>query len=291
MNTLFSNPNPAGASKPPFNFAPATHDSFGLRQRRPTDANRETNAVDKTKDENSNPNNKSHGIPSYGKWEAVKSKVRAPPRVFLAASGKSALRNATVTSVQEEPTPSELVSDRDPNSQALIVVPNNKRYSDEASLWVVAYGFRTEAQFRALIHRLESCGTITSSRGGLSTGQNKTGADNGSNWVAVRFNSALAAHKAMCQNGGFVSVGGSTMVIGVMSLSDSHAADKLGIDIYGSHSTTYDVAIRSVSRGINEHEMMDDSELLLGDSEAGMDVSKGALDSVCGKVLAWFFMW
>jgi hypothetical protein len=196
-----------------------------------------------------------------------------------------------VTPVQQEPTPSEPVSDHDPNSQALIVVPNNKSFSDESSLWVVAYGFCTEAQFRALIHRLETCGTITSSRGGLSTGQNKTGADNGNNWVAVRFKSALAAHKAMCQNGGFVSVGGSTMVIGVMSLSDSNAADKLGIDIYGSHSTTHDVVIRSMSRSINEHLVMDDSELLLGDREAGMDVSEGPLDSVCGKVLAWFFMW
>lgn len=290
MNTLFSKPNPTGASKPPFNFAPTTHDSFGLRQRRPTDADRETNSADKTKDENSNPNNTSRGIPSYVKWEGIKSKVPAPPRVFLAASGKAALRNAMVTPVQQEPTPIEL-SDREANAQALVVVPNNKSYSDESSLWVVAYGFRTEAQFRALIHRLESCGTITSSRGGLSTGHNKAGADNGSNWVALRFNSALAAQKAMCQNGGFVSVGGSTMVIGVMSLSDSNAADKLGIDIYCSRSTTHDVVIRSVSRNINEHQVMDDSELLLGDSDAAMDVSKGALDSVCGKVLAWFFMW
>ncbi|KAL3785876.1 hypothetical protein HJC23_008764 [Cyclotella cryptica] len=295
MNNLFSNPMPTGANKAPFNFAPSTHDSSGLRQRRPTDTNRHLDSVDHTKDENSNPNNSSRGIPSYGKWDGANSKVRAPPRVFLAASGKSALRNATAMSVQQAPPPTnEHVSDGDSHSQALTVVPNTKIYSDESSLWVVAYGFRTEAQFRALIHRLESCGTITSSRGGLSTGRTKTGSDNGSNWVAVRYSSALAAHKAMCQNGGFVSVGGSTMVIGVMSLSDSNAADKLGIDIYGTHSTSHDVVIRSVSRGINEHPMTDDSDLLLGDREDGMDVSDRAtsgLDSICGKVLAWFFMW
>ena len=81
------------------------------------------------------------------------------------------------------------------------------------------------------------------------------------------------------------------MVIGVLSFTDSDAAARLGIDIYGESD---DLGIHSlINTGVHEQPIVDDSEVLLTNGEDDMEVEgdRPSLDSVCGKVLAWFFNW
>ena len=245
------------------NQPPPTGAPFGLRQRR--DINRNES------DENANPQMKE------ASRDDRKPKVRAPPRLFLSTTGKSALRSAGVPAASNV-SKAASADHKSASSQALTVVKN-----DESSLWVVAYGFRTQAHFNALLRRLESCGNITSSRG--------SNRDRSNAWVAVRYSSALSAHKALCQNGSFVSVGGQTMVIGVLSFTDSDAAARLGIDIYGESD---DLGIHSLmNTGVHEQPIVDDSEVLLtnGEDDTEVEGDRSSLDGVCGKVLAWFFNW
>jgi hypothetical protein len=241
------------------NQPPATGAPFGLRQRREAEK----------PDENADPNN--------ANTFDTKPKVRAPPRVFLAnTSAKSALR----TTATPTPPPTTTEYKPDSQSQALTLIPT-KNNTNESSHWVLAHGFRTEAQFQSLLRRLDSCGTITSSRGSRETLNN---------WIAVRYSSALAAHKALCQNGTIVSVAGTTMIVGVQSLVESDAEAKLGIDIY---SGSDDLGLYSlVGCRVREQPLVDDSEVLLTSGEERLEEGeRSKLDGLCGKVLAWFFAW
>jgi hypothetical protein len=250
------------------NQPPPTGAPFGLRQRRDTE---------KT-DENANPNNAKTTLFD------IKPKVRAPPRVFLATSTKSALRTTAAAPSTLPPSSKEHTN----SSQALTLI-HNPPSSDESSHWILAHGFRTEPQFQSLLRRLESCGTITSSRGSRKSLNN---------WIAVRYSSVLAAHKALCQNGSIVSVAGTTMVVGVQSFVGSDVEAKLGIDIYNSGDKgEEDLGLYSlVGCGVRELPVVDDSEVLLinGGEERRMieeEDERSRLDGVCGKVLAWFFGW
>lgn len=171
----------------------------------------------------------------------------------------------------------------------------------DAPFTLASAGYRNEAHFRALYHRLESCGTITARRGGLacfgesSGGVTDVGSDN---WVAVRYESVLCAKKALCQDGNFVSLGGgSTMIIGVMPLSESDAAARLGIDVAGGPSRG-GVTLSGDPRGKRRrYELQSEEDVILYQDERRVGVAaadgeaRSGLDSLCGKVLAWFFMW
>lgn len=79
------------------------------------------------------------------------------------------------------------------------------------------------------------------------------------------------------------------MVITIMSFADYDVASQLGIDIHANHSD--DLGILSFS-GVHEHVLADDSEVLLvKNGNDGLDGDRSRLESVCGKFLAWFFMW
>mmetsp|Transcript_16226 Transcript_16226/g.35068 ORF Transcript_16226/g.35068 Transcript_16226/m.35068 type:complete len:299 (+) Transcript_16226:148-1044(+) len=265
---------------------------LGLRQRGHSSANTNGN-VGARSDENVNPNSTPReNIQTYGKWGAM-SKVPAPPRVSLATAGKFNTRRSGTTNPQQLNT--ENGSTTETNHRAL--VPMNEKDEDDLSLWVVGYGYRNEAHFRALYHRLESSGVITARRGGLSCfGEGKNNdTDNGNNWVAVRYESALCAHKAVCQHGNFVSIGGSTMVIGVMHLSESDAAAKLGINVVNGSSLQENVTLSGSFNIRNQRELRTEADIMLHEGEQGDGIIdnevKSTLDSLCGKVLAWFFMW
>ena len=153
-------------------------------------------------------------------------------------------------------------------------------------------GYRNEAHFRALYHRLESCGTITARRGGMSCfGEDKSETvDSGNNWVAVKFESALHCAKALCQHGSFVGVGGSVMIMGVMPC-ESDAAAKLGINVNkGSLGGKLTLA-RSYNKNYNRNdgEILAESDVMLIERERG-EVTSG-LDRLVGNFLGWFFMW
>ncbi|KAL7530224.1 hypothetical protein ACHAXR_003373 [Thalassiosira sp. AJA248-18] len=308
-----ANTSPSAGAGASTSYAP----QLGLRQRHHSSAT--TNGNGSSIDENANPNkNNNNMTTAYSKWGGV-SKVRAPPRMSLATgTGKSAFgRSATAAAPQRQQQPSTTESNNNrsnnESNQRAAALPSMNGIEEDLSLWVIGYGYRNEAHFRALYHRLESCGTITARRGGLSCfGESKnenddtTTTDNGNNWVAVRYESALCAHKALCQHGNFVSIGGSsggssTMVIGVMPLNESDAAAKLGINtnpspqegvkLLSSHSYNN-------NNNRNRGELRSEADILLyGDNERRGDAGiieneiKSGLDSLCGKVLAWFFMW
>ena len=173
-------------------------------------------------------------------------------------------------------------------------------------------GYRNEAQFRTLYHQLSSCGSITARRGGLSCFGEKTrsvhddddsnnnavdAVGNGDNWVAVRYESALCAHKALCQHNNLVSVGGSTVIFGVMPLNDPVVAARLGVDV-GGVSMPWEGgggvaplsapgSCHAVSR---QRKLRIEADILRDDGMTDNE-STSDLDSLCGKVLAWFFMW
>lgn len=278
---------------------------LGLRQRHSAanaNANNGNLVGARGGDENANPNSASHHgnmQTAYGKWGSM-SKVPAPPRVSLSSAGKftaAAGRSATAQQQQRQQLPTEGRNVGTASHQAL--VPTNERVEVDLSLWVVGYGYRSEAHFRALYQRLERCGVITARRGGLpcfgESKSNHDNADNGSNWVAVRYESALCAQKALCQHGNFVSLGGSTMVMGVMPLSESDAAAKLGINFDGSASREIVTLSGSYNRR-RQHELRSEADIMLHEGERGGDGTTdnevaSSLDSLCGKVLAWFFMW
>jgi len=251
-------------------------------------------------DENANPNNATRDIPTYGKFGSM-SKVPAPPRMSLATAGKSSFqanrRSAAPATQQQQQASTSQNDSRNAQSHQQSMAQRE----EDLSLWVVASGYRNEAHFRALYSRLESCGTITARRGGLSCfGEGKvdndTSADSGNNWVAVRYDSALCAQKALCQDRHFISVGGSTMVVGVMPLNESDAAVKLGINVHESSPRDEAVRLpRSYNNNRNNGELKTEADIMLFGGEQGDGISdnevKSGLDSLCGKVLAWFFMW
>ncbi|KAL9182532.1 hypothetical protein ACHAXT_013184 [Thalassiosira profunda] len=256
---------------------------FGLRQRHlPGSApNASTGTAAGAVNENAHPNN----APAYGKFGSM-AKVPAPPRVSL-ASGRAGFGRSATPQRQQPGAQS--------NNKRALAQTGGRDEQDDLSLWVVGYGYRSEAHFRALYRRLEGCGTITARRGGLACFGEGDAPDGGDNWVAVRYDSALCAQKALCQHGNFVSVGGSTMVIGTLSLSESEAAARLGINVGGSSQERVTLSRASYEPRNRRELRSDDEDVMLyederGDGTVGNEVKSG-LDSLCGKVLAWFFMW
>ena len=84
------------------------------------------------------------------------------------------------------------------------------------------------------------------------------------------------------------------MVIGSMPLSESDAAARLGINVGGSSQERVTLS-RASYEPRNRRELRSEEDVMLyederGDGTVGNEVKSG-LDSLCGKVLAWFFMW
>ena len=186
---------------------------------------------------------------------------------------------------------------------------------------IIYPGYRNEAHFRALYQRLEKCGTITARRGGLSvfgeettttTNNNNNTNDSGDNWVAIQYESALFAQKALCQHGNFVSIGGSTMVMGVMAMTESMdvAAQLLllgsassvvggdgGLLLPSSSSSREGGGVRWIGGSGLDERQGEDSVPIGNAKQRGLetvdddDELKSSIDNFCGKIMAWFFMW
>mmetsp|Transcript_34767 Transcript_34767/g.59045 ORF Transcript_34767/g.59045 Transcript_34767/m.59045 type:complete len:308 (-) Transcript_34767:134-1057(-) len=295
-SNLFGNAaNSSSASAP--SYAPA----LGLRQRHSSSVANGGNVGASRGDENSNPNSNSRDATqtNYGKWGSM-SKVPAPPRMSLATAGKSTIqsRRTVATAQQQQQAPAGNKSSAESDQRALARV--NEQEDEDLSRWVVGYGYRNKTHFRALYHRLENCGVITARRGGLACfGEATTDedADNGSNWVAVQFENALYAQKALCQRGNIVNIGGSTMVIGVMPLTELDAAAKLGIHVNKSMSSQEIVNLSSGSYSNNSRRgglRTEANDAMIYECEGDGIVDgemRSGMDSLCEKVLAWFFMW
>ncbi|KAL3826234.1 hypothetical protein ACHAXA_006262 [Cyclostephanos tholiformis] len=274
-------------------------------------------------DENSDPNDDTAGSRAPGTSRRPPSLTRKPPpRASLVASSSIVGKfvnpgrtkdGASVTTVAD--------GMRTRDEGGTIVRHTNDNYNsddgmiaEDVSLWVVGYGYRNVAQFRALYHQLSSCGVITARRGGLScfgegrrreyddggAREDDRGDDDHSNWVAVRYESALHAHKALCQHGNIVNVGGGcrgAVIFGVMPLSEPGVASKLfGIQFAGaSSSSRVGAGVAMVGGSSSSPSRIDGRRKLITEADVvrdyGDDETKSDLDSLCGRVLAWFFMW
>jgi hypothetical protein len=266
-------------------------------------------------DENFNPNGNGRTFQSH-----TTRKIPAPPRASLASTAGKFNTRWIATADRMRSDEKGGSSDVDANTRALVPAKNGDENVD-LSLWVVGFGeskidspplvcpgfasiepvlsirlagYRNEAQFRALYQQLSSCGVITARRGGLSCFGEKRNdnAVDGDNWVAVRYESVLCAHKALCQHANLVSVGGSMVILGVMPLNDPGVAAKLGIDVGVSTPWEGGMALSAagscnVSR---QHKLRTEADIMRDDGVMDNE-SKSELDSLCGKFLAWFFMW
>ena len=106
----------------------------------------------------------------------------------------------------------------------------------------------------------------------------------------MRYESALCAHKALCQHANLVSVGGNTVIVGVMPLNDPGVAAKLGIDVGVGGGVVASSSAAGSCRASGQCELKTEADILLQDDGMADNVVND-LDSLCGKVLAWFFMW
>lgn len=222
-----------------------------------------------------------------------------PPRASL-ASRKFHPRNTTNPFLLNSST----------NDGVGETVNESSAYDEDLSLWVVGYGYRNKAQFRALYHQLSSYGTITARRGGMSscffgesniiTTTTATLTDSDSNnWVAVRYESVLCAHKARCQQTTILSVedGGGFVIVGIIPVVDPNMASKLGIHVVAGAESGGGggggVALASTpgrTRYTN-HLVLTETNILLDNSYRRDNEDVVRFDSLCGKILAWIFMW
>ena len=98
-----------------------------------------------------------------------------------------------------------------------------------------------------------------------------------------------------------MSIGGSTMVMGVMALTDSM---DLAVQLLGSGSVGgSESGLLSTSREsgggvrlIGQRRTEEDVLRIGDDQQSGVeetvdDEMKSSIDSFCGKIMAWFFMW
>ena len=198
--------------------------------------------------------------------------VKKPPRASLARLGLS-------SPAASRPGPSREQGANNPGGTvtAAITRRNDQQSSrsteDDLSHWVVAYGFRNNAQHAALVRRMESCGDVTARRGG-----------NPDNWIALRFESRLSAHKALCADGALIRAGGGQMVMGVAPLTG--LATELGLDLSVGPEEAERERRKSLARRNDEISASREEDLLL---LADQDRNQGK--GICGRVLSWFFMW
>ena len=191
---------------------------------------------------------------------------------------------------------------------------------DPYATWVVVYGFTNARQFRSLLARFESYGTVVSQYGGsdYESGNsswsgpraNSRGED-GSNWVCLCYDTPLQAKKALCQHGTFLNsspdngiVGrrDEIAIVGAMRIDDA-LARKLGLrgPTGGEPVVCQSTSSRSPRRPIGKktkYGSLSEEDILMAGENVHDDVIidseltyKRRDDDLCGKVLAWIFSW
>jgi len=135
------------------------------------------------------------------------------------------------------------------------------------------------------------------------------------NWVAVRYECVLCAHKVRCQNNTILSVeygdgsggaganGQSMVIVGIMPVVDPNMALKLGIHVVaGGESLLVSLFLEGGSGGVAlvstpgktrdaNHQVLTETNILLDEYSRRGNEDVVIFDSVCGKILAWIFMW
>lgn len=123
------------------------------------------------------------------------------------------------------------------------------------------------------------------------------------NWVAVKYESQYHAHKALCLHATITNVHGSTVVMGVLSVTDEPSrATKFGI--IGSRTSSDDSTSTTLSSTYTttmtkynnpRYELKTEADVLLLNETTTtgrrMTNSNDVRSSLCGKILTWFFSW
>mmetsp|Transcript_30251 Transcript_30251/g.64853 ORF Transcript_30251/g.64853 Transcript_30251/m.64853 type:complete len:293 (-) Transcript_30251:194-1072(-) len=287
MSGPFSSPSPFGTNHNfNSNYTSSSYESNegnGLRQRHSANPSG-------AQDENSNPNN-FFGC-NAGKWTMPSSmqqnKVAAqqPPRLRIASNG-NALGRATNPIAQKH-----LVKEPTAFSEHLDhlrkIVPEKQNDLNDLSLWVVVFGFRSQHEFREVFRAMKNIGKINAQLGGFSAG-----AGMGENWAALQYESHIAAEKALARKQ--ITIPDTRILIGVIPLRK--VAAELGISLKnGSMPSLENIsklrAFNCLSKmhGLNSE---DDVLLIEGERDDAMDHDDVVtqMNTLCGKVLSWFFMW
>lgn len=164
--------------------------------------------------------------------------------------------------------------------------------TDPYATWVTVYGFVNNAQYRSLLARFESYGTVLSRHGGDGSGSG------GTNWICLRYETALQAEKALCQHGTFLDGGagrsGEVSIVGVMRV-DATLARKLGLSgPMGGDSSVGSFGARNLCGGGNNDMVLEEKDILIGEAPSGrmMDSLAHRREiGVCGKIISFVFGW
>ena len=185
--------------------------------------------------------------------------------------------------------------------------------------WVVVYGYANSAQLDTILNRFGTYGTILAHHGGMSGsyGSDSAAADSAaaasasssaanSNWICLRYETALQAEKAICQHGTFLhggnpSAGGAggrnepLLIVGVMRM-DAGVARRLGLagPEGGVAPPRMSGGRPLLTGGKPTKALLSEEDILLGGSGSGDGsgtLAAGRQGSVCDKVLGWIFMW
>lgn len=167
------------------------------------------------------------------------------------------------------------------NSPRLLVQTNQEQPkkdfpTDESNHWVVSYGYANREEFKELERILTSYGPIS---------QNHANA----NWLAIKYESRLAAEKALCSqpiklssNSLCGTVRGSQQLLQSLQAQQPSKQRTLG-----NQSATAPLG-KSSEMQIESASLSEEDILARYDGYDGMQRNNG---SICEKVMAWLFDW
>jgi len=164
--------------------------------------------------------------------------------------------------------------------------------TDPYATWVVVYGFSNNTQYKSLLARFDSFGTVLSHHGSDGSGSG------GTNWVCLRYETTLQAEKAICQHGtlldGGAGKGVEVSIIGVMRV-DVTLARKLGLSgPEGGAPSLGSFGSSNLSYEEKEDMMLEERDILIGGAHHGRALNALANrreNDICGKVVSWIFGW
>jgi len=178
--------------------------------------------------------------------------------------------------------------------------------------WAVVYGYANSAQLNTVLNRFGSYGTILAHHGGIG-GNGGGGTDTAapssssanSNWICLRYETALQAEKAICQHGTFLNGGHPSagegiarneplIIVGVMRM-DAGVARRLGLaGPEGGVAPPRNVGIRPLTANKTTRALLSEEDILLGgagSADGSATLAAGRQGSVCDKVLGLILWW
>ena len=283
----------------------------GLRRRRGGVGEKENVGINSSSNNNNN-NMNSMGVMPSSSVLGGGGVRKAPPKASLLSlspmmGGDVTAAGATQTnSTKSGQDAVSAVRERSLLPAAHVAPYNPNPYAS----WVVVYGYANSAQLTTVLNRFGTYGTILAHHGGMSGGIGGSDSSNG-NWICLRYETALQAEKAICQNGTFLhggnpSAGGAgggdepLLIVGVMRM-DAGVARRLGLagpEGGVAPPRTSMSGGRPLITSKTSKAVLSEEDILLGGSGSGggsATLAAGRQGSVCDKVvdkvLGWISTW